>query len=88
MDNSGPHFGSHSEPDNCLLCVQLNNGTYRYTQHFSKDPNKDPSFTKIKLKTAAKNTGYLRFGGITLNNQRILEPVFVGAIGIQAGKKW
>ena len=56
-----------------------------YIKHFSKDPNKDPSFMMIRLKTGAKNTGKLRFGGITLS---ILEPGFVGAIGIQAGRNW
>ena len=58
-----------------------------YIQHFSKDPNKDPSFTKIRLKSA-KNTGFVDFGGIPVNNRRLLEPGFVGAIGIQAGSKW
>ena len=59
-----------------------------YIQHFSKYPNKDPIFTKITLKTAAKNTGYFRFDDITLSKHKYLQPGFVGAIGIRAGRKW
>ena len=56
-------------------------------KHFSDNPNKQPEFRNIVLKKNVPNTGSLSFADINLSHQTRLQPEFVGAIGIDTGKK-